>query len=420
MFVIITDNPTKLFKISGAFYYDSCQLSCRADDRKLLSNQVCFPFPMYVINKMDHRDLQFNLATNFSSKMNNSSCSYYGNRNSDSYPDFEGVQDLSYSAQHQCMHEQNVSSHEDQDVTCMDLSLLLSSSKACDRQQIEDELPLNLTGKAREDEINRRLRQRQQFCNYSYPFSDPPRSSQVFVAPDYLGMHELQDLRTHIYMDDSTSLNLTYCSQTLDLSAQSLDLSLTGQELQYDNSIVDLSSSHSLNLDACTGCDILNLTCHGGSESETSNMLDLALLHQQQPLPPASSLPLPLSITQSLTPTSCSSQQYTALDLQKNSCVSATSAEPAPMPLEEKRYMCALCAERFVTTQELIAHRETHLSAKPFACDQCGMRFMKVGTLNRHVKATHTHSRPYQCELCEKRFAQKHDLHRHHRTHLRK
>lgn len=372
---------------------------------------------------MEQRDLQFNLASNFSSRMNSSSCSYYGNnRNTDTYPDFEGVQDLSYSAQ--CMQEQNVPANQDQDVTCMDLSLLLSSSKACDRQQIEDELPLNLTGKAREDEINRRLRQRQQFCNYSYPFSDPPRSSQVFVAPDFLGMHELQDLRTHIYMDDATSLNLTYCPQTLDLSAQSLDLSLTGQELQYDNSTVDLSASHSLNLDACTGCDILNLTCHqGGSESETSNMIDLAILHQQQqPLPPASSLPLPLSITQSLTPTSCSSQQYTALDLQKNSCVStvSTTAVAQQVAVEEKRYMCALCAEHFVTTQELIAHRDTHLNAKPFACDQCGMRFMKVGTLNRHVKATHANSRPYQCEMCEKKFAQKHDLQRHIRTHKRK
>ena len=310
---------------------------------------------------MEQRDLQFNLAPNFSSsRMNSSSCSYYGNRNSDTYPDFEGVQDLSYSAQ--CMQEQNVPAHEDQDVTCMDLSLLLSSSKACDRQQIEDELPLNLTGKDREDEINRRLRQRQQFCNYSYPFSDPPRSSQVFVAPDFLGMHELQDLRTHIYMDDATSLNLTYCPQTLDLSAQSLDLSLAGQELQYDNSIVDLSASHNLNLDACTGCDILNLTCQGGSESEASDMLDLALLHQQQPLPPASSLPLPLSITQSLTPTSCTSQQYTALDLQKNSCVATVST--TAQQVEEKRYMCALCAKSFVTTQELFDHRETHLSAK--------------------------------------------------------
>lgn len=365
---------------------------------------------------MEQRELQFNLAPNFSSRMNSSSCSYYGNRNNDSYPDFEGVQDLSYTAQ--CMQEQNIPPPEDQDVTCMDLSLLLSSSKACDRQQIEDELPLNLTGKAREDEINRRLKQRQQFCNYSYPFSDPPRSSQVFVAPDFLGMHELQDLRTHIYMDDTTSLNLTYCPQTLDLSAQSLDLSLSGQELHYDNTIVDLSASHTLNLDACTGCDILNLTCQETSESETSNMLDLALLHQQQPLPPASSLPLPLSITQSLTPTSCSSQQYTALDLQKNSCVSTTSAV-APTP-EEKRYMCSLCAERFATTQELVTHRETHLNAKPFSCEQCGMRFVKVGTLNRHVKATHANSRPYQCDLCEKKFAQKHDLHRHHRTHLRK
>ena len=323
---------------------------------------------------------------NFNSRMN--SPSYYGNRNSDSYPDFEGVQDLSYSA----AEHQNITAHDDQ--ACIDLSLLLSSStsKDCDRQQIEDELPLNLTGKAREEEINRRLKQRQQYNNtysYSYPFCYPPRSSQVFVAPDYLGMHELQDLslRTNSYMDDATSLNLSYCPQTLDLSAQSLDLSLNGQDLSYDNSIVDLSAGpHNLNLD---DCDIINLTCHGDSETNQS-MLDLALLHQQQhPLPPASSLPLPLSITQSLTPTSCSNhQQYTALDLQKNSCVSISVQQPTVVEalpssstvstqtsvVQEKKYMCAQCGECFITTDELTTHREGHSASKPFECDQCGVR----------------------------------------------
>lgn len=137
---------------------------------------------------MDLRDVQLNAGSNnFNSnnRLNNPSCNFYDQRHGGvSYADFEGAQDLSYSAQGQCsMDESNVPSHhDDQDVSCMDLSLLLSSSKACDRQQIEDELPLNLTGKDREEEINRRLRQRQQsFYNssYTYPFSDPLRSSQV-------------------------------------------------------------------------------------------------------------------------------------------------------------------------------------------------------------------------------------------------
>lgn len=372
---------------------------------------------------MDQRDQQFGYAGSNFTRFN-SSCSYYGSRSIDYYPELDDVQDLSYSTQ--CVQEQNSSQHEDQDVSCIDLSLLLSSSKACDRQQIEDELPLNLTGKAREDEINRRLHQRQQFCNYSYPFSDPPRSSQVFVAPDFLGMHELQDLRTHTYMDDATTLNLSYCPQTLDLSAQSLDLSLTGQDLSYENSIVDLSAQHSLNLDGCNGCDTLNLTCQGTSESGESNMLDLALLQQQQFLPPASSLPLPLSITQSLTPTSCANQEYTALDLQKNSCSSGNSLTSRPQEIEqvtneeEKRYMCAMCAQCFATTQELAEHRETHVQSKPFLCSQCDLRFAKIGTLNRHVKSTHNNSRPHQCDYCDKKFAQRHDLQRHMRTHKKR
>ena len=375
---------------------------------------------------MEPRDL-LNFGTNSfvgQARMNqssyqNSSCSYYGTntRNSNvggSYNDFEGVQDLSYSAQ--CLQAEN-DPHEDQDVSCMDLSLLLTS-KVCDRQQIEDELPLNLTGKAREEEINRRLRQRQQ-SNYSYSYSDPPRN--VFLAPDFLGFHELQDLRTHIYIDDTTSLNLSYCPQTLDLSAQSLDLSLTQderldafsrQDLSYNDSTVDLSASHSLNLENYTDCDVLNLTCHnGGGESGNADVLDFGLQDLQQSLPPASSLPLPLSITQTLTSTLCnSSQQYTALDLQKN------TSGPTP-EVEEKKYTCAQCGADFSTTQDLHTHRESHSLSKPFPCDQCPMRFTKMGTLNRHQKNSHANVRPFQCDICHKHFGQRHDLQRHKHTH---
>ena len=348
-------------------------------------------------------------GASFGSRMN-TTYAYYENdsRNDAVYSEFEGVQDLSYSAQ--CLQSQN-SAQEDQDVACMDLSLLLSSSKVCDRQQIEEEIPLNLTGKAREEEINRRLRQQQQQFNYSYPYSDPPRSSQVFVAPDFLGMHELQDLRTHIYIDEATSLNLSYCPQTLDLSAQSLDLSLSGQDLTYNDATVNLSAPHSLNLENYANCDVLNLTCSGGNGSASSNVMDFGIQDFQQPLPPASSLPLPFSISQTLTSTSCNPTQYTALDLQKSSS-SCT-------PVEEKKYTCAQCGECFATVQELAAHRESHILSKPFICDQCDLRFMKAGTLNRHQKTTHANSRPFQCQVCRKKFAQRHDLHRHEQIHRR-
>ena len=246
---------------------------------------------------------------------------------------------------------------------------------------------------------------------------------QVFVAPDFLGMHELQDLRTHTYLDDAaSSLNLTYCPQTLDLSAQSLDLSLTGQELGgYDESGggVQHHQHHGLNLDTMLD----DHGQHGTGEVDSSGILDeMAIIHQQhQSLPPASSLPLPLCITQSLTPTSCSTngqQQYTALDLQQKTTVETASSKSNPIVV--KSYTCAQCGERFSTTSELLSHRETHSLAKPFPCDLCNQRFAKVGTLNRHRRTTHGQSRPFQCELCDKKFAQKHDLVRHRHTHSRK
>lgn len=241
-------------------------------------------------------------------------------------------------------------------------------------------------------------------------------------------MHELQDLRTHSYLDDATSsLNLTYCPQTLDLSAQSLDLSLTGQELGgYDDATAG-GGGHHQNQNQNPGLNLDNMLDQGTGEVPPSGMLDLPLVHQQhQSLPPASSLPLPLCITQSLTLTSCRSnsheqqQQYAALDLQQKNQVEPTAAVTDKTNEVAKLYTCAQCGERFGTTSELASHRETHSLAKPFSCDRCGQRFAKVGTLNRHVRATHGHSRPFQCETCDKKFAQKHDLVRHRHTHSRK
>lgn len=392
---------------------------------------------------MDLRDLQLNFGAN--AVLVNSSrnvavgthnCGDFGgsapsaSRHTDAYSDFE-VQDLSYSAQ--CLPMDLGSSvdphavHDDQDVSCIDLSLLLSSSKACDRQQIEDELPLNLTGKAREEEINRRLRQCQQF-NYQFSsYSDPPRN--VFLAPDFLGFHELQDLRTHTYLDDAVTADLSYCPQTLDLSAQSLDLSLTQDER------LDTFARQDLSYDP-------QRSGAGGGETGAAGG------DFQQPLPPASSLPLPLSISRTLTSTLCltPSQQYAALDLRENPVqqaaaqeeavqqVTATSAtvpdtssyrkeqeEPvlaADQPEEEgKRYACAECGAEFGWTQQLEAHRQLHRLAKPLACDQCPARFGRAGALHRHQRNTHGNHRPFACPACPKRFSQRHDLHRHRRTH---
>ena len=244
-----------------------------------------------------------------------------------------------------------------------------------------------------------------------------------------------------IYIDDATSsLNLSYCQQTLDLSAQSLDLSLAGQEIGYNDPSVNLSSvpSHNINLGNFSECsvmssEVLNLTCNHSDPSQSSthnqgqSLSFLQDLDQEVrgTLPPASSLPLPLSITQTLTSTLCNATQYVALDLQQkvvasvNNQTSDSATTTRPVADETKSYTCAQCAQCFSSVQELNNHRDSHFLSKPYSCNQCNARFTKIGTLNRHLKLKHTHyhSKSFQCELCFKEFAQSHDLKRHRQIH---
>ncbi len=115
-------------------------------------------------------------------------------------------------------------------------------------------------------------------------------------------------------------------------------------------------------------------------------------------------------------------------------------------PNAEKKFACEVCNETFVMALQLKRHRlvhseklhkcpvsecryashaqadmtihiATHMTDRPFLCDECGWSAKTKKSLVAH-RRTHTGERKYHCEYCEYKATTKHHLHRHMRIHI--
>lgn len=88
--------------------------------------------------------------------------------------------------------------------------------------------------------------------------------------------------------------------------------------------------------------------------------------------------------------------------------------------VEEKKYPCHVCSEKFPTYWELRKHMNTHfpgmLDSKSSFCHLCQKDYTKTGFMN-HLRK-HTGERPFVCELCHKAFSQSSSLSIHMKFHL--
>lgn len=88
--------------------------------------------------------------------------------------------------------------------------------------------------------------------------------------------------------------------------------------------------------------------------------------------------------------------------------------------IEEKKYPCNLCAEKFPSNWELRKHMNSHfpgmLDSKSSFCHLCQKDYTKTGFMN-HLRK-HTGERPFVCELCHKAFSQSSSLSIHMKFHL--
>lgn len=77
---------------------------------------------------------------------------------------------------------------------------------------------------------------------------------------------------------------------------------------------------------------------------------------------------------------------------------------------------CSFCGRHFISPEDLIAHRATHMSKNPRICSYCGKSFFKKNSLTIHLRI-HTGEKPYACTQCGKRFTHSGSLKIHLRTH---
>ncbi|XP_075996347.1 zinc finger and BTB domain-containing protein 40 [Genypterus blacodes] len=84
---------------------------------------------------------------------------------------------------------------------------------------------------------------------------------------------------------------------------------------------------------------------------------------------------------------------------------------------EEKPFACEECGVKFGANSSLKNHMRRHTGEKPYHCKHCDMSFSVAAALAYHTKKKHSEGKMYKCQYCEALFAQSIELTRHVRTH---
>ncbi|KAK3849112.1 hypothetical protein Pcinc_044120 [Petrolisthes cinctipes] len=72
----------------------------------------------------------------------------------------------------------------------------------------------------------------------------------------------------------------------------------------------------------------------------------------------------------------------------------------------DKKFLCQMCGNKFMTQNSLMTHMEVHSDQKRFECTFCKKKFKRKEKLKYHERI-HTGERPFQCHLCARGFVSK-------------
>lgn len=79
-------------------------------------------------------------------------------------------------------------------------------------------------------------------------------------------------------------------------------------------------------------------------------------------------------------------------------------------------FTCPQCEKGFTRKDALETHLLTHTGERRHTCHTCGMRFARLGDMNRHHSIVHDRQYPHYCPHCGKGLSSVGNLRKHLRT----
>jgi len=74
--------------------------------------------------------------------------------------------------------------------------------------------------------------------------------------------------------------------------------------------------------------------------------------------------------------------------------------------------VCGECGMKFVSVTTMKRHLVTHTRETPFSCKDCGKQYTQKGNLRVHER-THRNDRPFHCNICQQKFYRKEPMQKH-------
>lgn len=81
-------------------------------------------------------------------------------------------------------------------------------------------------------------------------------------------------------------------------------------------------------------------------------------------------------------------------------------------------HVCSVCSQSYMDAALLRKHERSHWLIRPFSCSICGKLFTQRGTMTRHMRS-HLGLKPFACEECGMRFTRQYRKMEHMRIHTR-
>ncbi|CAK6956023.1 LOW QUALITY PROTEIN: hypermethylated in cancer 2 protein-like [Scomber scombrus] len=81
-------------------------------------------------------------------------------------------------------------------------------------------------------------------------------------------------------------------------------------------------------------------------------------------------------------------------------------------------HVCSVCSRSYMDAALLRQHERSHRLSRPVSCDVCGKQFTQRGTMTRH-RRSHLALKPFACDECGMRFTRQYRKMEHMRIHTR-